>query len=231
VRFDLFTIALLTLREDAPQLDEAAGAALQDAHLAWNADQHDAGNLLAAGPIPGERYRGLSVWAVEPERVQALRTGDPAVRAGRLAAKVVRWMAPGGAVAFSRTRLPRSTGEVERGEVELDRHTLVLLTLRPDAPVMDEAQRAALQDAHLAYNAEQHEAGHMLAAGPLHDEELRGLSIWALNADQVRPICETDPSVRAGRLAPRVMPWMVPAGAVSFSAAHFPRNMAEAAYE
>ena len=83
MRFDLFTIALLTLRDDAPQLDEAAAAALHDAHMAFNADLHDAGHLLAAGPIADERYRGLSVWSVEPERVHALREPQlPALRRG-----------------------------------------------------------------------------------------------------------------------------------------------------
>src|SRR5579859_1621022 len=101
VRFDLFTIALLVLRDDAPNLDEAAAAALQDAHMASNADLHEAGHLLAAGPLPDPRYRGLSVWADEPERVRELRERDPAVRAGRLSAEVLRWMAPGGTVAFA----------------------------------------------------------------------------------------------------------------------------------
>src|SRR5262249_60519904 len=94
VRFDLFTIALLTLRDDAPQLDEEVAAALQDAHMAFNADLHDAGHLLAAGPLADLRYRGLSFWSVEPERVRLLREQDPAVRAGRLSGEVLRWMVP-----------------------------------------------------------------------------------------------------------------------------------------
>lgn len=231
VRFDLFTITLLTLRDDAPQFDEEAAAALQDAHMAFNADLHEAGQLLAAGPLPDERYRGLSIWNVDPERVQALRAADPAVRAGRLSSIAVRWMVPGETVSFSPTRFPRSVGQVTGGEIALDRFTVVLLSLRPDAPAMDDAQRTALQDAHLAHNAEQHEAGHMLAAGPLHDESLRGLSIWSLEPEQVRPVSLVDPSVRAGRLAPLVLPWLVPSGAISFSASRFPRSTAEAAYE
>ncbi|HXM58909.1 MAG TPA: YciI family protein [Candidatus Dormibacteraeota bacterium] len=231
MRFDLFTIALLTLRDDAPVLDEAAAAALQDAHMAYNAALHEAGHLLAAGPLPHERYRGLSIWSADPDRVRELREGDPAVEAGRLSAAVVRWMVPGGTIDFSPTRLPRSVAEVTSGEVALDRHTIVLLTLRPDAPVMDEAERTALQDAHLAHNAAQREAGRMLAAGPIHDDVLRGLSIWGVPPDEVEAPSQADPSVRAGRLAPLVLPWMVPAGAMSFSPGRFPRSTAEAAYE
>lgn len=231
MRFDLLTIALLTLRDDAPQLDEREAAALQDAHMAHTADLHAAGHLLAAGPVPDERYRGLGIWDVDPERVDALREQDPAVRAGQLSATAVRWMVPGGTIAFSRTHLPRSMAEVASGEITLDRFVIVLLTLRPDAPPMDDAARSALQDAHLAHNADLHEAGHMLAAGPLHHEELRGLSIWSPDLEQVRTLSAGDPSVRAGRLAPRVMPWMVPSGAISFSPSRFPRSTAEAAYE
>ena len=55
LEFDRYTIALLILRPDAPQLDEEAAAALQDAHLAHLADfLHEAGHLLAAGPFGRE---------------------------------------------------------------------------------------------------------------------------------------------------------------------------------
>jgi uncharacterized protein YciI len=231
VRFDMYTIALLELRPDAPALDEPAAAELQDAHMAYNASLHEAGHLLAAGPLPHERYRGLSIWSAEPERVEELRSEDPAVRAGRLSGTVVRWMVPGGTVAFSPARLPRSVSEVTSGEVGLDRYTIVLLTLRPDAPVMDEVERTALQDAHLAHNAAQREAGLMLAAGPIHDDVLRGLSIWSAGVEAVEAPSQADPSVRAGRLAPLVLPWMVPSGVMAFTPARFPRSTAEAAYE
>jgi len=231
VRFDLLTVALLVLREDAPPLDEEAAAALQDSHMAYNADLHESGDLLAAGPLSDERYRGLGVWRAEPERVQALRERDPAVRAGRLSAVLLRWMVPSDIVRFTPTRLPRSTAEVARGEVGLDRFTLTVLTLRPDAPPLDERAWSALQDAHLAYVADLHAAGHVLVAGPLRHDALRELSIWGLDPEQVRTRAAADPSVREGRLMPRVMPWLVPNGAVSFSTGPMPRSMAEAAYE
>jgi uncharacterized protein len=41
MQFDRFTIALLVLRPDAPQLGAEAAAALQDAHLAYLAELHD----------------------------------------------------------------------------------------------------------------------------------------------------------------------------------------------
>jgi ABC-type dipeptide/oligopeptide/nickel transport system ATPase subunit len=96
MQFDQFTVALLLLRPDAPQLDETEEAALQDAHMAHLADLHAAGHLLAAGPLrggPDDRYRGLSILNVDPERARALKEGDPAVRAGRYSVVVLPWLA------------------------------------------------------------------------------------------------------------------------------------------
>jgi uncharacterized protein len=114
VQFDQFTIVLLILRPDAPQLDEEAAAALQDAHMAHLADLHEAGHLLAAGPLLGnDTFRGLSILRVGPEQARALKEQDPAVRAGRFSLKVLPWLVPAGAVSFSPTRFPRSVAEVE----------------------------------------------------------------------------------------------------------------------
>jgi uncharacterized protein len=112
--------------------------------------------------------------------------------------------------------------------VEFDRLTIVLLLLRTDAPELDEEASAALQDAHMAHLADLHEAGHLVAAGPLDDEELRGLSIFSVGPEEARELSERDPAVRAGRLAIKVVPWMLPARAMAFSSTRFPRSIAEA---
>ena len=112
MNFDRFTIALLILRPDAPELDEEAAAALQDAHMAHLADLHEAGHLLAGGPLDDEELRGLSILNVDPARARELKEDDPAVRAGRFSVKVIPWMVPGGAMSFSPTHFPRSSAEV-----------------------------------------------------------------------------------------------------------------------
>jgi uncharacterized protein YciI len=116
MQFDQLTIALLVLRPDAPQLDDAAAAALQDAHMAHLADLHEAGYLVAAGPLLGPQdreFRGLSILKVDPERARALKEQDPAVRAGRFSVKILPWIVPTGAMTFARTRFPRSMAETE----------------------------------------------------------------------------------------------------------------------
>jgi len=111
LRFDHYTIALLILRPDAPELDDEAAAALQHAHMAHLADLHEAGHLLVAGPLSDEKFRGLTILNVEPDRARELKEQDQAVQIGRFSVEVMPWMVPSGAMAFSPTRFPRSVAE------------------------------------------------------------------------------------------------------------------------
>jgi uncharacterized protein len=112
VEFDRFSVALLVRRPDAPVLDDEAAAALQDAHMAYLSDLHDAGHLLAAGPVGDDEIAGLSILSVPPDEARALKEADPAVQAGCYTLTVAEWLVPGGAIAFTPTHLPRSMAEV-----------------------------------------------------------------------------------------------------------------------
>ena len=63
------------------------------AHLA---DLHEAGHLLAAGPLafgdPSSDFRGLSILDVDPEQARELKEGDPAVKAGLYRVEVLPWL-------------------------------------------------------------------------------------------------------------------------------------------
>jgi len=98
--------------------------------------------------------------------------------------------------------------------MDFDRLTITLLELRDDAPGLTPAQQDALQDAHMAHLAGLHEAGHLLAAGPLLDRDspFRGLSILCVGVAEARALMEADPAVRAGKYRIIALPWMVPAG-------------------
>ena len=111
--------------------------------------------------------------------------------------------------------------------VQLERYTITLLVLRPDAPKLDDKAAAALQDAHMSHLADLHEAGRALAGGPLFDDQLRGLNIMRATPEEARALLEEDPAVRIGRLSVKPIPWMVPAGAIHFTPTHFPRSVAE----
>lgn len=114
MKFDRVTVVLLVLNPAWSSLDEAGEAALQDAHLAYLAELHDAGHLLAAGPLtdlPDRAYRGLSIFAGDVAAEEMARA-DPAVRAGKFTVKAMSWTMPGGAVRFEPVRFPRSVADV-----------------------------------------------------------------------------------------------------------------------
>jgi uncharacterized protein YciI len=113
--FDGFTVVLLVTPENPPELDEEAAGRVQDAHLNHLAQLHEAGHLLAAGPLlggEGASYRGLSIFSVDAERAKELCEQDPAVIAGRFDFEVLPWLVPAGAIHFTPTRFPHSSGEV-----------------------------------------------------------------------------------------------------------------------
>lgn len=114
--------------------------------------------------------------------------------------------------------------------MEFEHYTVALLVASPGAPELAEAEAARLQDAHMSHLADLHEAGHLLAVGPLVDAEgdLRGLSILNVDPVRARELKEADPAVRAGVYALRIVPWRVPAGAMSFARTRIPRSIAEA---
>jgi len=114
--------------------------------------------------------------------------------------------------------------------MQFDRHTLVLLVLRPDAPEHTEEEAAELQDRHLAFRADLRDRGYLIGGGPLvdqDDERLRGISVMPCDPETARRLSNEDPAVRAGRLTAEVMTWMVPAGNVRFESVSAPRSVAE----
>jgi uncharacterized protein len=115
--------------------------------------------------------------------------------------------------------------------MDFDRLTIILLERRCDAPEISPEQQDALQDAHMAHLADLHQAGHLLAAGPLLDPDspYRGLCVLAVGVEEARVLEERDPAVRAGMFRMIALPWMVPADAMSFRPTRFPRSMSEAA--
>lgn len=119
--------------------------------------------------------------------------------------------------------------------MEFDGFSVILLSRNPQFPQLSPEAEASLQDAHMAHLADMHEAGFVLAAGPLvsnaPDEPLVGLMLLTVGVDQARELESEDPAVVAGRLEMKVLPWLVPAGAVNGTRTKFPRSMAEAADE
>src|SRR5258705_14004028 len=110
--------------------------------------------------------------------------------------------------------------------MNFDQFAITLLVLNPDAPPFTQVEEDALQDAHMSHLADLHAAGHLLAAGPLLDptSPFRGLSILNVGPGDALALKERDPAVQAGKYPIIALPWMVPAGAMTFAPALFPRS-------
>ena len=79
-----------------------------------------------------------------------------------------------------------------------------------DMPDFTEDELDALQERHLAYQAELRQRGLLLAGGPLSDqpdERLRGICVYAVGLEEARTAADADPSVQAGRLVVDLMTW------------------------
>ena len=71
-----------------------------------------------------------------------------------------------------------------------------------------------IQAAHMANIRRLAERGKLVAAGPMGDDgTLRGLFVFKTETlDEARALGDTDPAVRAGRLALELHPWRAPEG-------------------
>lgn len=101
--FDVYTLVVLRRPADAPDLSEADLDALQLRHLAYLADLGRKGILVVNGPVTTQSdpsYRGVSIFACDPDEAARLSDDDPSVRAGRLAYDVMEWWVRADSVAF-----------------------------------------------------------------------------------------------------------------------------------
>ena len=104
--FDKYWMVFLMRGDDPPQLDEEASAELQRRHLRHLSKVQREGYSLAAGPfeVPAdEPLRGIVLYRgdLEEKRVVELASADPAVAAGRLKVRVMKWWTAAGAVSFA----------------------------------------------------------------------------------------------------------------------------------
>ncbi len=103
--FDEYWMVFLVRGDDPPQLDEATSAKLQRRHLAHLSRVHREGYSLVHGPfeVPAdEPIRGIVLYRGDLERakVAELAGADPAVEAGRLKIRIMRWWTAAGAMSF-----------------------------------------------------------------------------------------------------------------------------------
>jgi uncharacterized protein YciI len=102
--------------------------------------------------------------------------------------------------------------------MEFDSFILVLLVRPPNAPDRPKAELDQLQEGHMANMRRLADEGKLFKAGPTEDfsgRNIRGIFILKTESvDQAREWVATDPSVKAGRLAPEFLKWYVQKGSL-----------------
>ena len=104
-QFDTYWMVFLERGDHPPELDDAASMELQRKHLAHLSKIKKEGYSLVAGPfeVPeNEPLRGIVLYRgdLDSAAVVELASADPAVKAGRLKVRVMRWWTPGDALCF-----------------------------------------------------------------------------------------------------------------------------------
>jgi hypothetical protein len=101
--FDVYTVVVLRRPDDAPEMSDEDLEALQARHLAYRADLGRRGMVVVNGPFDDQSdptYRGMSIFACDPDEAARLSAGDPSVLAGRLAYDVMMWWVRPGSLSF-----------------------------------------------------------------------------------------------------------------------------------
>ena len=100
---------------------------------------------------------------------------------------------------------------------QFDERTVIFLVRPPDAPEFSEEELDRLQIEHLTHLRSLKRRGVLLANGPLDDQtdvSYRGIGIYGVPLDEALALANTDPMVKAGRLAVKGARWFTAAGEV-----------------
>lgn len=183
----------------------AAGMArdLQTQHIANVVTMLESGKAVIAGPMGDEGdITGILIFrAKSAEEARAWAENDPAVKAGFFTAEMHPW--------WSEDVMKKPSSPIK-----LTTAYLALLTRGAKWTPEKTPATEELQKAHIANIVRLAEMKKLVVAGPFGDGgQLRGIFVFKVaSLDEARALAETDPAVKAGRLAMDLHPWLVPEG-------------------
>lgn len=178
--------------------------ALHKAHMERAIMLVESGKAVAAGPLTDDgEIRGIYIFrAASAEEAKTWANEDPAVVAGHLVAEMHPWWSED---VFKKANTP----------LKLTTVYLAFLVRGSFTPPSKEAAEE-LQKAHLANINRLAEMKKLIVAGPFGDNgTLRGIFVFKVGSlEEAKLLTETDPAVKAGRLALDLHPWQVPEGSL-----------------
>ena len=176
---------------------------LKAQHIANVMSLLESGKAVIAGPIgdDGDIAGVLIFRAASAAEARSWAENDPAVKAGFFSAEMHPWWSED---VMKKPTMP----------LKLTTAYLALLTRGGKWTPEKTPATEQLQKDHIANIVRLAELKKLVVAGPFGDNgTLRGIFVFKVGSlEEARALSETDPAVKAGRLAIDVRPWMVPEG-------------------
>jgi uncharacterized protein YciI len=203
-----YFLVLLKRPQNPPQLSKEAGDKLQEEHMANIRAMHAEQKLVIAGPFTDDTsLRGIFVLRAESlSQAQEWANGDPAIKAGRLAAEVHGpWAINSDAIH------PPSAPEA------MEQYTLVFMKegekWNPGQPgFLDTLKRHGAFIQQMILQGKIAIAGHFPFENP---GDLHGLAIFRVDGDETTKLVQHDPTVKAGLIKPEIHPWITGKGVLA----------------
>ncbi len=183
--------------------DPATTPPVMQEHVAYVQTLLESGKAVIAGPIArSEELVGVYIFrAKTADEAKSWVMADPAVASGLFVPEMHPWW---------------SEDVMKKPSTPLRMMTAYLAFLvRGDKWTPEKTPATeAIQKAHLENINRLAEMKKLVVAGPFGDNgRLRGIFVFKVGSiEEARELAETDPAVKAGRLALILHPWLVPEG-------------------
>lgn len=198
-----FHMALLKPGPNVMDAHNEAGKNIHLQEMAYFEELVKSGKVVLGGPLAdSEEYRGLYVFrAKSAEEARAWADADPAVKAGHLTVEMHPWWSE---EVMKPAQMP----------LKMTRAYFAFLVRGDKWTPERTPQTEEIQKAHMANIGRLAEMKKLVVAGPFGDDgRLRGILVFKVNSlEEAKELANTDPAVKAGRLALLVHPWLVPEG-------------------
>lgn len=202
-QFGLLTRGPKWTAENTPEIQK-----LQEGHMANINKMAQLGKLMAAGPIADNGdLRGIFIFrAASIDEAKTLAAEDPAIKAERLKLEILPWLGAKGIGVKAAEEFKKNPDM----KWTMKKYHLAILKRGPQTAQPAAEERKILLD-HLWNIRRMTDEGKMIVAGPfMNDGDLRGIFVFNTeSAEEAKAWAETDPAVKAGRLAVEIRPWLV----------------------
>jgi len=186
-----------------PLPNDSTTTPLRREHMAYYQSLLASGKAIIAGPLQDDpEIAGVAIFnTTSADDARTWVTADPLVKAGYFTAELHPWWSED---VFKKNAQPGGM---------MTAYLAVLVRGAKWTPDKT-PETEAIQKAHLANIGRLAEMKKLVVAGPFGDDgTLRGIFVFRVaSLDEARTLAETDPAVKAGRLALQIHPWVVPEG-------------------